>query len=172
MTEIWKPVPDWENFYEVSDCGNVRSTDRWMPKSNNKGCYLKKGIVLKPGKNSTGYFTVNLKVGRKRRTYKVHILVALAFLTKEPHHECVRHLDGDYLNNSLSNLALGTLKENSEDTIRHKRSTRHFSDEEIFWIRQKFIVNKLTVNQIAETIDVSKHVIWNICHFRRYEHVE
>lgn len=29
MTEIWKPVLNWEDFYEVSNLANVRSLDRW-----------------------------------------------------------------------------------------------------------------------------------------------
>ena len=30
MQEIWKPVVGWENLYEVSNLGNVRSLDRYV----------------------------------------------------------------------------------------------------------------------------------------------
>lgn len=35
MEEIWKPIPDYEGYYEVSSLGNVRSVDR---KSGQKRC--------------------------------------------------------------------------------------------------------------------------------------
>ena len=53
--EIWKPVKGFEDFYEVSNYGHIRS--------------LLRGKVLKPQVNSTGYLRVVLsdRNGNKKR---------------------------------------------------------------------------------------------------------
>ena len=37
MTEVWKPVPEFEEFYEISNFGNVRSLDRIVTQKTRSG---------------------------------------------------------------------------------------------------------------------------------------
>lgn len=57
MEEIWKPIENYEEYYEISNLGNVKSKDRI--RSNGKGEYLQKGKRLKPTKDKFGYLAVS-----------------------------------------------------------------------------------------------------------------
>ena len=118
--KLWAAVPGYENFYEVSNFGDVRSLTRAVPYGRHKGMtYTGRDIKqFISGK----YLSVKLaKAGVTKTTY-VHELVLLAFEGLRPKMDgrCeIRHLDGDKLNNALSNLKYGTVKENAEDRKLH-----------------------------------------------------
>lgn len=75
--------------------------------------------------NASGYPSVRVLRDGKRKRLAVHVLVARTFLPARPspQHE-VRHLDGNRMNSSASNLAWGTRKENAADRERHGRTSR------------------------------------------------
>lgn len=116
--EVWKEVPGYAAYYEVSSEGKIRSLDRTV-------CHLKsgrflKGKQLKPRINKqTGYPAVNLTIGNKRKTFTVHSIVALAFLGPLPPGKQVAHCDGDRLNSSISNLRHASVSENCADAKAH-----------------------------------------------------
>ena len=95
ITETWKDVG---NGYQVSDLGRVRNRDKH---------------VMKTWTINSGYEAVKL-VGVKDRL--VHRLVAKAFLADSYFEGAeVNHIDGDKLNNEISNLEWVTSKENIQD---------------------------------------------------------
>lgn len=51
MKEIWKPIEDYENLYDVSNLGRIRSYYRWNSTSNR---------ILKPRSVKNGYLMVAL----------------------------------------------------------------------------------------------------------------
>lgn len=93
MKEIWKNIPNYENRYQVSNLGNVKS----LLKSSD-------GIILKPTINKHGYNTVCLRKDGKGKTLLVHRLVALAFIPNPNNFNVVNHKDENRLNNCVSNL--------------------------------------------------------------------
>ena len=95
MEEIWKDVPGYEGRYEVSNFGNVRSM-----------CYNHTGQtnVLKPRKNRTGYLQVNLYKDGQKKTFKVHRLVAKAFVPNPLNLPQINHINECKLNNRADNL--------------------------------------------------------------------
>lgn len=116
-SEEWRPVPDYEGLYEVSNHGRVLS----LPRETTRGGVM--GLIS----NSSYFLVVLCKDGKKSRFY-IHRLVLFAFAGPcPPGFEC-RHLDGDPSNNSFSNLRWGTKKENSADRIIHGT---HLSGERI-----------------------------------------
>lgn len=128
MTELarWLPVAGYEGDYEVSDVGQVRSLPRerigrWGVVRRVPGKILK-GIKTGP------YRRVGLRKEGATRLLRVHRLVARAFV--EGIGPVVRHLDGDSLNNCSENLAWGTQRENTLDTVRHGRSRNQYSKNE------------------------------------------
>ena len=61
-TEEWKGIPNYEECYEVSDLGRVKSVDRIV---NNHSSYrLVKNRILKQN-NSTNYLIVGLNLNNK-----------------------------------------------------------------------------------------------------------
>lgn len=120
-TETWKPVVEWEGFYEVSDQGNVRSVNRTIRYSDGR---VKRhmGRVLRPGTSKTGrdrYLRVGLCRGSAMSMYKVHILVATAFHGPRPNVGVCRHLNDDVNDNRATNLAWGTSSDNQQDSVRN-----------------------------------------------------
>jgi hypothetical protein len=110
--EEWRPVQGYEDRYEVSSLGRVRSlTTRFHP-----------GRVRRVYPSAAGYLAVTLSRDNRNAIHYVHRLVASAFCEREPHHPLVRHLDGDPSNNVASNLAWGTPEENGLDMVGHGRS--------------------------------------------------
>lgn len=95
MDERWNPVKGYENRYEISDRGRVRS--------------LKNGLVMKPIKRQHGYLGVMLYGNgghptRGCKTLSIHRLVAEAFVPNPYGLPEVNHIDENKQNNSASNL--------------------------------------------------------------------
>lgn len=88
--EHWKPIAGYEELYEVSDLGRVRS--------------LKVGRCLKPQLAGLGYKKVELYRTGKKKSVFVHRLVAKAFVPNPSKFLEVNHIDEDKSNNAASNL--------------------------------------------------------------------
>ena len=108
MQEIWKPIPNYEDFYEVSNLGNVRTLN-W-----NRTNQIR---LLSPFDNG-GYLRVSLVHGKKQHKL-VHVLVANAFIPNPDNKPYVNHIDGNKRNNNVSNLEWCTVKENVNHAIAH-----------------------------------------------------
>ncbi len=115
--ERWRPVRDFEGFYEVSNMGRIRSLARWV--SARDGKRLIEGKVIDGSKSRAGYQKVELCAGPNRRYCMIHQAVAEAFVPGNG--VLVRHLDGDPSNNCAENLAWGSFKDNEDDKRRHGR---------------------------------------------------
>ena len=95
--EDWKTIAEFPN-YDVSSLGNIRN--------NNTGRPLKIGV-------KSGYYHVSLVNDTNRKTFKVHRLVALAFIENPEHKLEVNHKDKNKLNSCISNLEWMTRRENN-----------------------------------------------------------
>jgi len=109
--EIWKDVVGYENLYQVSNLGRVKSLAR---KTNNQFC--RKDIILAVADDTYGYDQVLLcrRVNglRVKNTIKVHRLVATAFIVNVHNKPLINHKDWNRKNNHVSNLEWCTSKEN------------------------------------------------------------
>jgi hypothetical protein len=104
---MWKPVKDYEGYYEVSDQGEVRRVKA------GKGARL--GQRLKPKTLRNGYLEVCLAKDTVKTMKLVHRLVAEAFLGESELH--VNHKNLDKTDNRLSNLEWVTRSENMQHAI-------------------------------------------------------
>jgi len=109
--EIWKSIKDYPN-YEVSNIGRVKSL--WFGKER----ILKGGV-------SVGYKKVQLTRYSINKTFRVHQLVAMAFLGHNPngHSIVIDHIDNDRLNNKLDNLQIISNRENIVKNNKKGRSS-------------------------------------------------
>ena len=107
MIESWMPVPGYTK-YSVSDRGNVRR--------NSKLENSKKGLLcLIPSGN--GYLQVSLSENNCSKVWRVHQLVARAFLGPQKGNLEVNHKDGDGTNNLVMNLEYVTPSGNRRHCI-------------------------------------------------------
>lgn len=109
--EIWADIPRYLGYYQASDLGRIRRC-----KVGGKGSVF--GKVLSPGQQKNGYLMVVLSVGCKKKTERVHRLVAEAFLGYQ-HGMEVCHNDGNIHDNRPSNLRWDTHRGNEADKEKH-----------------------------------------------------
>ena len=88
-----------ETRYSISDDGRIRNDET--------------GRELKGTFKSCEYHKVSLMIEGKAKSYMVHRLVAEVFLPNPDNLPVVHHIDGNKLNNNVSNLQWVTEQENS-----------------------------------------------------------
>jgi hypothetical protein len=114
--EIWKQIKDFEELYEVSNLGRVRSLG-----STFKGGYGQ--VIRKPGKElakikaSNGYPKAHLWHNQKAKLLSIHRLVAETFIPNPDNLPHVNHKDGNKENNHVENLEWCTPAENNRHAI-------------------------------------------------------
>lgn len=98
MNEVWKNVKGYENMYQVSNRGRVKSFKKWKRgKSPDE-------YILKPNLNNRGYSYVTLYGNGERHKYLIHRLVAEAFIPNPQNLPHINHIDENIKNNSADNL--------------------------------------------------------------------
>lgn len=118
--EIWKDIPGYLHFYQVSNFGNVRSVDRQFFRENGRVC-TREGKLKKLYDCKNGYKKVELSyIGTARRFY-VHRLVAEAFIPNPDNLPEINHKDENPSNNHVDNLEWCTHEYNSNYGTRAKR---------------------------------------------------
>jgi hypothetical protein len=102
MVENWKDIKGTGGLYQISDCGRIR---RKPYRNNFTGCRYK-GMYCYPSLNTSGYQFVNILLIEEdcRKNKFIHRLVADAFIPNPNNYNCVRHKDGNRLNNHVDNL--------------------------------------------------------------------
>lgn len=111
IQEIWKPVKNYENLYEVSNLGKIRSVDRNITTTNGTiRCLRGKPVACTPARS--GYVFVMLYKDSVPKRYSVHRVVAETFLPNPENLPQVNHIDEDRANNCVYNLEWCTQSEN------------------------------------------------------------
>lgn len=120
--EIWKPIKDYENLYEVSNNGKVRSLIREVVVKNKYGAVstrMTKPKELKPQKRGE-YYIVWLCKNGKPKQYYIHRLVGETFIANPNNLRDINHKDENKLNNNVNNLEWCTHKYNMNYGNRNK----------------------------------------------------
>jgi hypothetical protein len=123
--EIWKDIPDFEGYYQVSNLGNIKSLSRTILGKNNVPTLLKEKI-LKFSTSTNGYCQVVLNKNSDRKIFKVHSLVAICFLNHIPdgtHNIVIDHINEVKTDNRVENLRLIGHRENVARSIKNSTST-------------------------------------------------
>lgn len=155
MEEHWKDIQGYEGLYAVSDTGIVKTF-----------IYNK---ILKP-RIQQGYKTVVLYRNKKSKAFRVHRLVAMTFLENPNNYEQVNHIDGNKLNNNVSNLEWCTAKQNTHHAIKNGLyfSSSHISKHQPIIIKKDKDGNVVeiykTVTEAATKNHVSRMTIYRRLH--------
>ena len=125
LNELWKPVKDWEQYYEISNYGRVR---RIRYDDNSKKEQYRLPYYLKPKKDKDGYLKYALCLKRKNKYYFAHRLVATHFIDNVKKKPCVNHKDGDKQNNYVNNLEWCSIRYNNvhalENGLRNMKNNK------------------------------------------------
>lgn len=116
MAEQWKNINDID-FYQVSNCGNVKSLDRVVYFSDGRKRFYK-GKCLKNHIGKNGYYYTNI-YGKR---YEIHRLVYKVFIGEVPKNFEVHHKNHDKLDNRVENLGI---IETSEHRKFHYNEHKH-----------------------------------------------
>lgn len=121
IEEEWKPVQNYEGYYEVSNFGKVKSVERTIWNTRGNGFYQTvKSKILKP--MSVGAFCeydyVYLYKEGRRKKHTLHRLVYQTFVGEIPAGMEVDHIDDDYKNSSLDNLQIMSKPDNLRKSFR------------------------------------------------------
>ena len=103
--EIWKDVVGYEDRYQVSNIGRVRSKDLLLHKSDGK-TELRKGRIVKFELSKSGYWQYLFSNGtiEKRKLMRIHRVVAMAFIPNPENKPCIDHINTIRTDNRTENL--------------------------------------------------------------------
>ena len=157
--EIWRNVVSYEEFYQVSIFGRVKSF------------YGREARILKHQIDLYGYAVVSLSQNAKDRVFGIHTLVARAFIDNPEQKPEVNHIDGIKKHSCVWNLEWVTYSENARHAV--KQGLRKVGSENpcakltaeqakeilrlyikgshefgIYGLAKKFNVHPMTINSI------------------------
>lgn len=115
--ETWKPIPNYEDKYEASNLGRIRSISRYVNTKGNSMRFIK-SRVLNQQINRRGYSIIALSTDKTQKTFTVHQLIALTFIPNFIKGTELNHLDGNKQNNALSNLEVSNPSHNQLHAVR------------------------------------------------------
>ena len=133
--EIWKDIPNYKGYYQVSNLGRVKSLYRLVERENHLLPINEK--ILKNCKSNGFYYHVQLSLNGTSKCIRVHTLVAMAFLGHKPNDRklIVDHINNNQLDNRLENLQIITARENSsKDQNKNSTSSKYVG---VYWNKNR-----------------------------------
>ena len=121
----WRDIDGFEGLYQVNREGEVKSLQGW-----NGHSYIRRERLIKPTMTTTGYKKVDLMKDGKKKTLKLHRVIANAFIPNPNKYPVINHIDGNPLNNTIENLEWCTQRANCQhayDTGLHKKKLNELS---------------------------------------------
>jgi hypothetical protein len=164
--EIWKDVIGFENDYEISNLGNLRSKER-LVKHYRGGLRKYKSSLKNQRLNQNGYKRCNLKKDGQRFDFVIHQLVAKSFIKNENDKCFVNHINGIKTDNRVENLEWVTLSENTIHAVKNRLIKTKLTDKEVLEISK----NNLSTRKLAKIYNVSASIIWRIKNKTSYKHL-
>lgn len=148
MEEEWKPVDEVPE-YLVSNFGNIKG---------------RRGALMTLTINDFGYRRASLYVNGKTLYRQAHRLVAQAFLPNPEGLPLVNHIDGNKLNNHVSNLEWVTAKENAEKIV-HPATNNTRRSRKVVQLSREGEMIKIwdSLKQAASELNLSANSISNAC---------
>jgi len=148
MEEIWRPIPDYEGYYEISNTGKIKSLTRTITDINGRSFTLT-GKEKIPYIDAEGYYIIGLSKDGIKKNLKVHRLVALTFIPNPKNLPFVNHKDENKLNNNINNLEWCTQEYNNAYGTRNKRISQTTTKNSVI------MCDKITHKPIQEFLNAN-----------------
>lgn len=167
MEEIWKDIKGYENYYQISNLGRVKSLDRYV--TDVKKTQFIKGKILKQFNNGNGYMVVSLLKGGTRKNCYTHRLVAEHFLDNFSFGKVVNHKNFNRQQCDVGNLEMMTQKENVEFSINHKRYEKSYIENGIKHRKNALLKIRKNQKEILNRYDDGESIefIAKVLHLKR-----
>ena len=143
--EVWKPIKDFEGYYEVSNKGRIKSS--------------KRNIILNQGNITKGYLGVSLAKDGVSYSKRVHKLVADAFIPNIENKPYINHINGNKKDNRVENLEWCTPKENSEHAKENKLVSK--GKKKVYCLEDNKIYD--SIKQLAKDFNANEGQVKNAC---------
>lgn len=172
--ERWRPIPEWEDLYEISDRGSVKHL---IPVPR----------ILRPSVDGSGYPFIHMRrPGHRSVTRKVHRMVAAAFIGRCPPSHQVNHKDGYRKNAVVENLEYVTCGENHLHAYRTLKNPARgiatksrgennckakLTEPQVVEIRSLYAIGNISQQTLADQYGVSQTMISYIVLDRNWKHV-
>lgn len=156
-------------MYEVSNLGRIKSNKLWRRDMTSER-------ILVQCVSKTGYYVVTLVLNGKYRVFKVHRLIAEAFIPNPENKRTVNHKDGDKLNNSLDNLEWATDLENIRHAFKNglipkvvgeNQSATKLTEKEV----KQIFLSGMSRRELAKKYNVGYTTITNILTGESWNHI-
>jgi len=157
-------IKGFEGMYQINMSGEIMGL---------RGRYGRAPAILKAKLGRNGYYSVSLcqKEG-KRITVSIHRLLAIAFIPNPENKPQVNHIDGDKLNNKLSNLEWVSHKENlvhasNMGLLKGNRTHRILYQTDLILIREEYAIGGILQKELAKKWGISNAYMNMILHNKR-----
>ena len=172
--EVFKPIKNYEQYYEVSNMGRIKS----LPKRWSVG--VKKETILKAGHRKNGYDFVVLCVNKIKVYATIHRIVAKHFCENPNSYQIVNHLNGNKRDNRAINLEWTTqsgnvihafktgLKNGMKGEAHHNTKVK---TSDILEIRNMYKESNLSQFNIGIKFGLSQSQIGRIINNKRWSHI-
>ena len=155
MGEIWKDIKGYEGLYKISSLGNIFS----LISGRNRKLKLSKA----------GYLMIDLYKNGGGKWFRVHRLVAEAFIPNPNNYPIVLHLDNNKSNNHYNNLKWGTVSENTQQAYDDNCCT---VNKEVFLYdrKHKYLIKKFnSLSELARYFNYKVGMVRNLGEYARGE---
>lgn len=162
MEVIWKDIPGYTDYYQVSNTGLVK---------RKQGYHCRQERILKFNIHNIGYLMVHLSIPGHKYKCTVHSLVMKTFIGPYPLDMEINHKDGIKSNNNLDNLEYITRSKNMKHAYDNKLNIppscfgessgmAKLTNEQVLKIRE--IGDTISSREVAKMFGVVKSTILHI----------
>ena len=162
--KIWKPIKNYEDYYEINNYGVVRRI-----KYDNIGNLYQHQLpnYIKPRYDKDGYMRYDLSLNNKVKRYMAHRLVADVFIPNPNNLPCVNHKDGNKKNNYVDNLEWCSVRHNNihalKTGLRNMKNNKLSKPVEQYDLNNNLMMVFKSANDASRILNISQGHISECC---------